>query len=72
MDSDLLGHIVHDGHRLGACYFPAVPEAGQLLEAGDVPYRITEVVWLAPALDVGRGLAEVRIEVRPERIDTDG
>jgi hypothetical protein len=66
MDSDLLGTIVLDGHRLGACYFPALPEAGQPLEAGDARYRITEVVWVTPALDVGRGLAEVRIEVRPE------
>jgi hypothetical protein len=72
MDSDLLGTIVLDGRRLGACYFPALPEAGHLLEAGDARYLITAVVWVAPALDVGRGLAEVRVEVRPVRIDTDG
>ena len=63
MSPDLLGTIVLDGRQLGALYFPAVPEAGQLLETGGDRYRIVAVTWVAPALSAGRGLAEIRIEV---------
>lgn len=65
MDSDLLGHIVHQGRLLGACYFPAVPAAGQLLRTGDTAYRIASVTWVTPPLDAGRGLAAIDIEVAP-------
>jgi hypothetical protein len=63
MSPDLLGTIVLDGRPLGALYFPAVPEAGQFLEAGGERYRITAVTWVTAALGTTRGLAEVRIEV---------
>ncbi len=64
MSSDLLGHIVRDGQTLGACYFPAVPDAGQLLQVGDTGYRITSVGWKA-SFERGRGLAELTIDVTP-------
>jgi hypothetical protein len=65
MNSDLLGHVNLEGRRLGSCYFPAVPDAGQYLRAGDTAYRITAVGWVVPPFDAGRGLAEINIDVAP-------
>jgi hypothetical protein len=65
MSSDLLGTIVLDGQRLGACYFPAMPAADQLLQANGVTYRIVSVVWVTPSFEAGRGLAEIVIDVAP-------
>ena len=65
MSPDLLATLVLDGRPLGALYFPAMPEAGQLLEAGVDRYRITAVTWVAPALGAARGLAAIRVEVAP-------
>ena len=63
MNPDLLGTIVLDGRQLGAVYFPAMPAAGQFLEAGGDRYRVTAVTWVVPALGAARGLAEIRVEV---------
>ena len=65
MDPDLLGTIMLDGRRLGACYFPGQPAAGQLLRTDEQQYRITAVRWVVPSLDAGRGIAEIEIDVAP-------
>ncbi len=66
MSSDLFGNILLDGRRIGGCYFPAPPAAGQPLRVEEARYRITSVGWVVPPLRRGRGLAEVDIEVSPE------